>query len=133
MAAKDPTPKPATKPAVTARKTPAKAPAKAAVQPAEQAKSLRRPTAGDVAPSRTAKGIKSFVIKDRSAAARDSLFFVRSAALLSRPDAATLLATALDQLRQGVPVAQALVPARRLLRTPVARRSGPVEWGGGAE
>ena len=59
MAAKAPT-----KPVATTRKP--------APKTAAKPKPERRPASGDVAPSRTAQGIKNFVVKDRSDAARDS-------------------------------------------------------------
>ncbi len=43
-----------------------------ALAAAPSAAKPRRPVSGDVAPSATAKGIQRFVVKDRSAAARDS-------------------------------------------------------------
>ena len=64
-----------------AAKTPTRAIAKTRKIPPETAarkaaatppRPRRRPAAGDVAPSRTAKGISSFVVTDRSDAARDS-------------------------------------------------------------
>jgi len=71
MAAKATTPK---RVPVVSDTAAAKAPVKPAAKPAAKAPTQRsrRPAAGDVTPSRTAKGIKDFVIKDRSNAARDS-------------------------------------------------------------
>ena len=53
------------KPVTAARMNPPKT---ATETPAPQ----RRPASGDVAPSHTAKGISSFVVKDRAEAARES-------------------------------------------------------------
>ena len=98
MAAKAPTPKATSKSGATARKAPAKPAAKTALKP----KAPRRPTSGDVAPSRTAKGISTFVVKDRSDAARDSkVEAVRDIVSHARPGEGAKLAQALKAVVEG--------------------------------
>jgi len=95
MAAKAPTTKAASKPGATARKAPAKPAAKTAAAP-------RRPASGDVAPSRTEKGISSFVVKDRSDAARDSkVEAVRDIISHAQPGEGAKLAQALKAVVEG--------------------------------
>ncbi|MDP2135018.1 MAG: polyphosphate kinase 2 [Sulfuritalea sp.] len=75
MASKTTTPKTApdaVAPAPATRKAATLPQSKTAAGSKPKAAAARRPTSGDVAPSRTPGGIKSFVVKDRSAAARDS-------------------------------------------------------------
>lgn len=64
-------------------------------------------------------------------AARDSLYFLRSATLASHPRVAALLAEALDAALRGEPVGAALLPARRALRPPARSLPQAPAWGGG--
>ena len=61
-------------------------------------------------------------------AARDSLVFVRVAALTMRPDLATALGTAIDHLRAGAALEATLAPVRRLLAEAPGPLAGPPEW-----
>jgi polyphosphate kinase len=84
-----------TKPAATKRKAPKATAAKAAPKP-------RRPASGDIAPSRTARGVKTFVVKDRSDAARDSkMEAVRDIVSHSKPGEGAKLAQALKAVVEG--------------------------------
>ena len=102
MAAKAATPKQAPIVSATAaRKPPAKTAAKTAAK-TPAAPPPRRPASGDVAPSRTAKGISSFVVKDRSDAARDSkVEAVRDIVSHARPGEGAKLAQALKAVVEG--------------------------------
>ncbi|MDP2823877.1 MAG: polyphosphate kinase 2 [Sulfuritalea sp.] len=97
MAAKATSPKPA-----QAAVTPA--PATSKIAPGRKAKAAapRRPASGDVAPSHTAKGIQSFVVKDRSDAARDSkVEAVRDIVSHAKPGEGAKLAKALRAVVEG--------------------------------
>jgi polyphosphate kinase 2 len=62
----------------------------------------RRPAAGDVTPARTGKGISTFVVKDRSAAARDSKAeALRDIVSHARPGEGAKLARALKAVVDG--------------------------------
>jgi polyphosphate kinase 2 len=85
--------KSATKQRPTTGKTPSKRSAAAAP---------RRPAAGDVAPSRTKKGIAAFVVKDRSDAARDSkIEAIHDIVAHARPGEGAKLAQALKAVVEG--------------------------------
>ena len=80
----------------------AKTAPKPAAKPAATRKSPRRPASGDVAPSRTPGGIKSFVVKDRSAAARDSkIEAIHDIVAHAKPGEGAKLAQALKAVVEG--------------------------------
>ncbi|MDZ4254513.1 MAG: polyphosphate kinase 2 [Sulfuritalea sp.] len=83
------------KPKAAARKAPPKPAKKAAPAP-------RRPSSGDITPSRTAKGIASFVVRDRSDAARDSkIEAIHDIVAHARPGEGARLAKALKAVVAG--------------------------------
>ena len=87
------------KPGTATRKTPPKAAVRTAAAPA---RSQRRSASGDIAPSRTAKGISTFVVKDRSDAARDSkVEAVRDIVAHAKPGEGAKLARALRAVVEG--------------------------------
>ncbi|WP_310451524.1 polyphosphate kinase 2 [Sulfuritalea sp.] len=88
----------AAKPKAAARKAPPKP-----TKPARKtAPAPRRPSSGDITPSRTAKGIASFVVKDRSDAARDSkIEAIHDIVAHARPGEGAKLAKALKAVVAG--------------------------------
>ncbi|MCF8179368.1 MAG: polyphosphate kinase 2 [Sulfuritalea sp.] len=83
------------KPVAAARKRPSKA-------TAAKAEPQRRPASGDVAPSHTAQGISSFVVKDRSDAARASKAeAIRDIVAHAKPGEGAKLAKALKAVVEG--------------------------------
>jgi polyphosphate kinase 2 len=127
MAKKPPAAKPnASKPVTAARKTPAKPVASAAATATQ--KPPRRPAAGDVAPSRTASGIKNFVIKDRSDAARDSkIEAIHDIVAHSRPGEGAKLAQALTAVVEGASPDDVEALKNALLQREVAADEHPDE------
>lgn len=63
-------------------------------------------------------------------AARDSLFYIRAAALTTAPAVATALSEVIDRLQRGEPIGEAIARTRRMLEPPPQRIDGPVEWRG---
>ena len=131
MAAKAPT-----KPVATTRKPAPKTAAKPAAKvttalarkPATKPKPERRPASGDVAPSRTAKGIKDFVVKDRSDAARDSkMEAVRDIISHSRPGEGARLAQGLKAVVEGASPDDIEALKQALLEREVAASEHPDE------
>ncbi|MDP2811990.1 MAG: polyphosphate kinase 2 [Rhodocyclaceae bacterium] len=122
MAAKAATPKQA--PIVSdtaARKAPAKTAAKKPATPRP-----RRPASGDVAPSRTAKGISTFVVKDRSDAARDSkVEALRDIVSHARPGEGAKLAQALKAVVEGASPDDVEALKQALLQREVAASEHP--------
>ena len=104
MAAKTTTRKPAPVKAPAKADTPAASPSAknpASAKPATP-RPARRPASGDVAPSRTPGGIKSFVVKDRSAAARDSkIEAIHDIVAHAKPGEGAKLAQALKAVVEG--------------------------------
>ncbi|MCM2309648.1 MAG: polyphosphate kinase 2 [Sulfuritalea sp.] len=89
----------AAKPKAAARKTPPPKPSKPA---RKTAPAPRRPSSGDITPSRTAKGIASFVVKDRSDAARDSkIEAIHDIVAHAKPGEGARLAKALKAVVEG--------------------------------
>ena len=112
----------------TAAKPAAKSAAALATKPATKPKPERRPTSGDVAPSRTAKGIKDFVIKDRSDAARDSkIEAVRDIISHSRPGEGARLAQGLKAVVEGASPDDIEALKQALLEREVAASEHPDE------
>jgi len=118
MAAKTPT-----MPAVTkARKPAPKTTATATAAPRPQ----RRSASGDVAPSRTAKGISTFVAKDRSDAARDSkMEAVRDIVAHAKPGEGAKLAQALKAVVEGASPDDVEARTQALLQREVAANEHP--------
>ncbi|MCK9388062.1 MAG: polyphosphate kinase 2 [Sulfuritalea sp.] len=111
------------KPGAAPRKTPPKATAKTAAAPARP---QRRPASGDVAPSRTAKGISSFVVKDRSDAARDSkVEAVRDIVAHAKPGEGAKLARALKAVVEGASPDDVEALKQALLEREVAASEHP--------
>ena len=89
----------AAKPKAAARKTPPPKPSKPT---RKTAPAPRRPSSGDITPSRTAKGIASFVVKDRSDAARDSkIEAIHDIVAHAKPGEGARLAKALKAVVEG--------------------------------
>jgi hypothetical protein len=127
MATKRPT-KPPTKPAARTPKVPAKAHAKPAVKPAANPKPLRRPASGDIAPSSKPAGIKNFVVKDRSAAARDSkIEAIHDIVAHAKPGEGAKLAQALKAVVEGASPDDVEALKDALLQREVAADSHPDE------
>ena len=92
--------KPSPKTAARTRKAPTKVPAKPAAKP--MPKPMRRPASGDIAPSSKPAGIKNFVVKDRSAAARDSkIEAIHDIVAHAKPGEGAKLAQALKAVVEG--------------------------------
>ncbi|MCE9571443.1 MAG: polyphosphate kinase 2, partial [Rhodocyclales bacterium] len=118
--------KPSPKPAATRHKTPAKAPAKPAAKP--KPKPLRRPASGDIAPSSKPAGIKNFVVKDRSAAARDSkIEAIHDIVAHAKPGEGAKLAQALKAVVEGASPDDVEALKDALLQREVAADSHPDE------
>ena len=64
------------------------------------------------------------------AAAAESVTFIRAKALTDAPSAAPALQSAIAAIQRGVPVSEAVAPARRALRQRAHVVSGAPEWGG---
>jgi hypothetical protein len=127
MATKRPT-KPPTKPAARTPKVPAKTSAKPAVKPAAKPKPLRRPASGDIAPSSKPAGIKNFVVKDRSAAARDSkIEAIHDIVAHAKPGEGAKLAQALKAVVEGASPDDVEALKDALLQREVAADSHPDE------
>jgi len=117
MAAKPPT-KPVTRPRQAAPKTPAKTAAAPRLR--------RRPASGDVAPSRTAKGISSFVVKNRLDAARDSKAeAVRDIIAHAKPGEGAKLAQALKAVVEGASPDDVEALKQALLQREIAASEHP--------
>ena len=89
--------------------------------------------AGDVLPDRervwdARLRAAAALLPSQAAAARDSLLTLRLDALEARPDVAAALGLALEAMRGGGDVTEALVRARRTLAPPV-RSASPPSWG----
>ena len=103
-----------------------KIPAKAATAP--KPRTQRRPGSGDVAPSRTARGIKKFVIKDRSDAASDSkVEAVRDIVSHARPGEGAKLAQALKAVVEGASPDDVEALTQALLQREVVATEHPDE------
>jgi len=88
----------------------------------------RRPASGDVAPSRTPGGIKSFVVKDRSAAARDSkIEAIHDIIAHARPGEGAKLAQALTAMVEGASPDDVEALKNALLQSEVAIDQHPDE------
>ncbi len=122
MAAKPTTPKRTSAvPEAAARKADARPAAKMSA-----AERPRRPASGDVTPSRTAKGIKSFVVKDRSDAARDSkMEAVRDIVSHAKPGEGAKLAQALKAVVEGASPDDIQALKEALLQREVAASEHP--------
>jgi polyphosphate kinase 2 len=121
MAAKTTTTKPAQAAPTTGRPKPAakRAPAK----PAAAA-----PASGDVAPSHTPGGIKNFVVKDRSAAARDSkIEAIHDIVAHAKPGEGAKLAQALKAVVEGASPDDVEALKNALLQSEVAIDQHPDE------
>lgn len=104
MAAKSTTSKPAPVKTPVKADTPTAPPAapKSAAKKPAAPRPARRPSSGDVTPSRTPGGIKNFVVKDRSAAARDSkIEAIHDIVAHARPGEGAKLAQALKAVVEG--------------------------------
>ncbi|MDP2134922.1 MAG: polyphosphate kinase 2, partial [Sulfuritalea sp.] len=127
MASKTATPKPipaAQKKDTTTRPGTAK---RAAAKPVA-ARPARRSAAGDVAPARTPGGIKSFVVKDRSAAARDSkIEAIHDIVAHAKPGEGAKLAQALTAVVEGASPDDVEALKNALLQSEVAVDEHPDE------
>jgi polyphosphate kinase 2 len=127
MATKRPT-KPPTKPAARTPKAAAKTAAKPAVKLTAKPKPLRRPASGDIAPSSKPAGIKNFVVKDRSAAARDSkIEAIHDIVAHAKPGEGAKLAQALKAVVEGASPDDVEALKDALLQREVAADSHPDE------
>ena len=107
------------KPVAAARKSPPKT---ATETPAPQ----RRPASGDVAPSHTAKGISSFVVKDRAEAARESKAeAIRDIVAHAKPGEGAKLAKALKAVVEGAAPDDVLALKHALLQRESAGSTHP--------
>ena len=134
MAAKPTTPKQAPSVSDTAApKAPAKPAAKSPVTPAVPRP--RRPASGDVTPSRTAKGISTFVVKDRSDAAHDSkIEAVRDIVAHAKKGEGAKLAQKAQELRRRLVLAEDdLLELFLLFRKEDEILQEPEQLGDGAE
>ena len=131
MAAKATLPKPAlalapAPAAVTPKAAARKTPGKPAAKTAATARPQRRPASGDVAPSRTAKGISSFVVNDRSDAARESkVEAVRDIVSHAKPGEGAKLAQALKAVVEGASPDDIQALKQALLQREVAASEHP--------
>jgi hypothetical protein len=126
MAVRKPASKSA-KPVVAAPKTAAK-PAPDPAPTPRPARAGRRPASGDVAPSSKPAGIKNFVVKDRSAAARDSkIEAIHDIVAHAKPGEGAKLAQALTAVVEGASPDDVEALKNALLQSEVAVDQHPDE------
>jgi hypothetical protein len=92
------------------------------------ARAGRRPASGDIAPSSKPAGIKSFVVKDRSAAARDSkIEAIHDIVAHAKPGEGAKLAQALTAVVEGASPDDVEALKNALLQSEVAVDQHPDE------
>ena len=124
----------------TSKRAPVKAPVKAdtpaaspptnrpAAAKTAKPRPARRSASGDVAPSRTPGGIKNFVVKDRSAAARDSkIEAIHDIVAHAKPGEGAKLAQALTAVVEGASPDDVEALKNALLQSEVAVDEHPDE------
>ena len=130
MATKTTTRKPAPAAPLTGTTTKPGTARRIAAKPAKPAtpRPARRPASGDVAPSHTPGGIKSFVVKDRSAAARDSkIEAIHDIVAHAKPGEGARLAQALTAVVEGASPDDVEALKNALLQSEVAIDEHPDE------